>query len=303
MDTAIENLVKTKPNLSLNSIKTYTSILKNIYLKLTQQPISNFTLDIFKNTDDVLELLKDNSPSNIRTKIAAILVILEANNFEKKYNDAIKLYRDVMMEKNNLAKEIELKQERTDKQKSKFIDWSEILDIYERLEKKYLKRLSNPDEDPHELLPFIIASLYVLHPPRRLIDYSNMKFKNFDKKIDNYIEINKKGPSFFVFNNYKTSKVYGEQKIEIKTDLLKILKNFLKLIEDKNSDFLLLGINNVKLNGIINIIFGRRIGASGLRSSFLSKYYSQIPKLKEIQELSSDMAHSFDTALKSYVKK
>ncbi len=299
MDKCIDNIIKHKKELSINSIKTYSSILKSIFKKMTGKSVSDFDIKEFKNSKDVLSVLKDDSDKNKKVKLSAVIVGLESNPFDGS-DKAIKEYRDIIMKINEDLKKTELNQEQTDKQKEAFIEWNNVINIHNGMKKKF-KNLS--DFSKKELLPYIVLSLYTMIPPRRLIDYTLMKFKDYDEDKDNYFvprKGNKKG--YFIFNVYKTAKQYGKQKVELpNNDLNKLLVEWEPIAD---SDFILgEQMTNVKLNGILNKIFDKKVGASTLRSSYLTNLYKDIPKLKDMVETANDMAHSVNIALTEYVKK
>jgi len=76
------------------------------------------------------------------------------------------------------------------------------------------------------ILPLISGDAGI--PPRRSLDYADIKIRKYNKDIDNYYENGK-----FVFNQYKTCKQYGKVIIDVKMlapDLNKLIK---KYVEDE----------------------------------------------------------------------
>jgi hypothetical protein len=69
-------------------------------------------------------------------------------------------------------------------------------------------------------------------PPRRVLDYANMKIRNYTDS-DNYIKAGK-----FYFNQYKTKDRYGSQIISIPKELNTFINKWKQINED--SDYLLL---------------------------------------------------------------
>ena len=68
--------------------------------------------------------------------------------------------------------------------------------------------------EPKKIIDFLILALMsgvAGVNPRRSLDYSAMKIRNFDKETDNYY-LNGK----MVFNKYKTFKVYGRYIVDVK---------------------------------------------------------------------------------------
>jgi hypothetical protein len=284
----IEILKENKPNISQSSLKTYNSTLINLYYDYHPKK-NNINIKWFNNQDEIIELIKD-IPNNKR--ILAALIAISKNN------DKYKIFMYKQINDYNME---QTKQEKTENQKKQWIDQDKIKKIYEKLINDYSHLLDNKLKFDYEeydnLQNYVIASLYVLNDPRRLLDYTELKIKNIDKKKDNYILNNK-----FYFNNYKTKKTYNQQIIDINKDLLLILNKFIKinpfeyLLIDYNGNKL----NSPKLNNRLIKIFGASVNI--LRHSLLSDLYQNIPALNELKERSENMGHSIMTALQ-YIKK
>jgi hypothetical protein len=76
-------------------------------------------------------------------------------------------------------------------------------------------------------------------PPRRSMDYSEMKIHNYDPKTDNYYKAGK-----FFYNKYKTAKTYGLQTLDVPKQLNTLIKKWIKL---NNNDYMLYSTNGNKL--------------------------------------------------------
>ncbi|MEI6372010.1 MAG: hypothetical protein WCO49_20245, partial [Nostocales cyanobacterium ELA608] len=220
MEHITETIKKNRPNLSASSLKTYTSILANLYKYITKEkevkdPLSFFT----KHYKDVLAYLKDTPPSTRKTKLAALVVLCEKLA-------CVEVYRKQMLDDAHKYNDREKDQEKTESQRENWIEQDELKSIYNELDKDTRPLLSKATLKPSEfqrLQNFIILSLYVLQPPRRLQDYTEMKLKNFDD-TDNYINKTK-----FVFNKYKTAKFSGKEEIPINPKLKFILDKWRKI--------------------------------------------------------------------------
>ena len=135
--------------------------------------------------------------------------------------------------------------------------------------------------------------------PRRSLDYSEMKIRNYDVKTDNYYKGNK-----FFFNKYKTVKSYGTQSIEVPKQLNDLLKKWIKINE---RDYMLYSSNGNKINPpqitrILNKIFGKKISTSMLRHIYLTDTYKNIHEINKMENLAKDMGHSVTTAME-YIKR
>ena len=295
MTTDLKETIKHKrPKLSDSSITTYSSILKNLYKKV----FGTGEIDIkkFEDSKDILEHLKSITPNKRKSILSALVVIT---------ND--KKYRDLMLEDIKAYNTETSKQEKTDTQKAGWIHTNTISSVLETFKKNanlLYKKTELSSEDLQNIQSYIILCLlggsYI--PPRRAGDYCNFCIKNIDKERDNYLDKNE-----LVFNTYKTSKCYGQQKVTCPPELLTILKKWIKrnptdhlLFDTKNNK-----LSNVQLNQKLNKIFGSKSGKAinALRHSYLSsKFQSTIEENKKINDTMADMGSSAQQ-LKVYVQK
>lgn len=295
-ENIIDELKQNRPNISPTSIKTYYSILKNLY-KNTSNGEELFNGKYFiKHQNKILEHLKNLPPSARKTKLAPLVVICGSNNACAKYRELMMSDLDAVKQENHLNS-------KNEKQKQNWISQEEVLDLFSKYEKSVLplfskaKNSSLTKSEFMRLNEFITLALYVLNPPRRILDYTEMKIKNINSKEDNYIKGKK-----FVFNRYKTQKAYGTQDVEISPKLLKYLKLWMKI---NPTDYLLTDTRNNKLSQPqltlrLNNIFGRNVSVNMLRHIFITDKYGD--QLEEMNEDAKDMGHSLDQQ-KEYIKK
>jgi hypothetical protein len=191
------------------------------------------------------------------------------------------------------------------------MDKDEIMSIWNDYSHKvatFANKKSITNDQFNILLQFMILSLYTLTPPRRNQDYQQMiVIKKFvpEMTADNYLDVSKKR---FIFNNYKTSKVYKQKIEDIPANLWNIIKIYLRL-KPKTESFLcncegkpLPHVNSITL--ILNKIFGKRVGVSMLRNIFLSDKYKQLqPILDQLKDDTDAMGTSVKTSLNNYIKK
>ena len=284
-----EKIRENKPNISMSSVKTYNSILSNLYKNVFSN--DDYTLKKFNDTDTIINYLKDLEPPKRKTILAALVVL--TNN---------KKYREVMLVDIESSRTKSQQQEKTEKQKDNFIDGDTISKIYQTLKKRanqlYKKGTEITQSEVQEIQNYIILSLYsgLYIPPRRAKDYTEFKIKNINKDKDNYMEKNTKlGMNEFVFNDYKTSKTYAQQRVEIPKALKTIINKWIKI---NDTDYLLFDIHhkklsNVTLNQRIEKIIGKKMGVNGFRHTYMSeKYQSSIQADKDMNEDFKNMGSS-----------
>jgi len=248
-----------------------------------------------ENYEDVLDYLKDLTPNSRKTKLASLVVF--CNN-----DDAKDAYRKVMNKDSDEVRSESKNQKMSESQKANWVDQDELHSIYNDLEKQVKPLFAKKNLtmlDLQFIQQFIILSLYVNSPPRRLLDYTALKIKNINKENDNYIDKNN-----FVFNQYKTVKTYGTQNVAIPKKLKLLLNKWMKI---NNTEYLLFDRNEnqlqvAQLKQRLNKIFGKNVSVGILRHSYLSDKYKDIPKLLDLEETAKNMGHSVNEALE-YIKK
>ena len=312
MESEIIDALK-KKNLSDSSISLY---IKNIKRLSGLKEIKN--LNFLNDKESILNKLnsyKDTTKRNYFIAIVSILASLKTIN--KKYNKLYKIYTEEMMKVDGLVKEEIKNGEKTITQKDNWIEWKDVIDKFNEL-KNEVSEFTNKkvisEGQYNKLLDYLILSLYVLLPPRRN-EYKDMYIvKNYSEslpKTDNYYLTDS---NEFIFNNYKTSKKYGVQQIKAPTELKDVINIFMKfhpLIKGKKiaktSNIPLLvdfdGYHLNKINSItkiLNRVFGKNIGASMLRHSYLSSKYGDI---KEEQKEDAELMGHTVKQQEEYIKK
>jgi hypothetical protein len=272
-----EELNKLRPNLSQGSLKTYTSILKNLHKKIFNKEIEKTDFDEHKK---ILEYLQDVPSNKRKTILSALVVLTDKNEYRKMMNDDV----------SNYNKEIE-KQEKSETQQDNWIETNQIREVFDNLEndaKILFKKSNKTNADMQQIQNYVIIALLggIFIPPRRSLDYCSMKIKNINKDEDNYINKNK-----FVFNKYKTAKTYGQQELEIPQQLKNILNRWITindadyLLRDKNGN----QMTSIKLNQYMNRIFGgKKIAVNSMRHTYLTDKYKQTSE--ENKKLAKDMS-------------
>ena len=291
-------LKENRPKLSDSSIVTYASIISNLFKHM--RPNTPYDASLFNDPKIVLEYLKDKACNTRKTVLSALVVYTL-------HNPKVSLqYRTVMMSDGSKSNHTDMEQKMTEKQKENWVSQLQVKDAFERLDRetKPLFSLYKKGDDmtiPHteKIQDFVILALFTMIPPRRLVDYTMFKVRNFNDD-DNYMT-----KSSFVFNTYKTAKVYGAQIVKIPTRLKNIIQKYTALTKN---DYLLFNprnnrpLSNVQLNVRIGSIFGKKVSVNILRHSYLTEQYKDMAPLLEMEQRANDMGQSVSQALK-YIKK
>lgn len=292
MNIIEETITKNRPNISKSSLKTYESILRNLYINVYDD--SDYKIKNFDNDEKILNYLKG-LPVNKRKTILSALVVITDN----------KHYRDQMLDDIKEYNKNTSKQEKTEAQNDNWVNNDDIVKIHDTLKRNaniLYKKETIKMNDLQDIENYIILSLLggIYIPPRRSKDFVDFKISNIDKDKDNYFD----GVSL-IFNSYKTAKTYGQQKVLVPKDLKPILK---KWIKNNPTEYLLFDnqlnkLSNVKLNQRLVKIFGKKVGVNGLRHTYLSEKYGDLIDTKS--KLAKDMSDMGSSMIQetTYIKK
>jgi hypothetical protein len=272
-----------------SSKKTYLSRLKA--LNDGKEP-SNYKF--LQDTEAIEAKMDKYSTNSKRGFYIAIVAFLPEKNPARKH------YYEQMMKINKDSKE---NTDKSEKQKDNWMSQEEVRAVWEKLKEDaepLLKKKQLSEAETNLLQSYIALSLYVLQPPRRSLDYTQMvvvpKYDdNMDKKF-NYLSLKDK---MFYFNNYKTEGAYKTQAVPIPEDLFNILKKYRKtgLLLVKNDKALSVS----QMTHLLNKVFGKKISVSMLRNIFLSSKYGD--DSKSLSEDAKAMGTSVDVAMNTYIKK
>lgn len=287
-----------RPNLSDGSLRTYNSILGNLYLQITgKKEIDKEIVPFFhKNPKLVIRHIEGIDNLNRRkTLLAGLVVICDGE-------ESCDQYRKYMLDLAHDYKKNEEKQEMTESQRKNWVTQDEIKKLYAQLDKEcrpYLTKDHLSIAEFNRLQNFVILSLYVLQAPRRLQDYTEFKLRDIDEKEDNYWSKNK-----LIFNTYKTAKRHGREEVDLNPKLKFILQKWKVL---NPHPYLLMGITGKKfsssqLQARLNSIFGKSVSVNILRHSYLTEKYKNIPAITEMKNTAQAMGHTLEQALE-YVKR
>ena len=283
-----EKIKENRPNLSSSSVKTYISILSNLYKKLN----GDGNIEWFeRENNEILKYLDDKNDQTRKTTLSALFILTNLKEYQTVMNTIMKKVNDNYKD-----------QKMNEKQKDNLISVNEIKEKYNLLSADANLMLNKKKIlNENVMMEFLLMSFLsgVLIPPRRSLDYSEMKIRNYDVKTDNYYKGNK-----FFFNKYKTVKTYGIQSLEIPKELNNVLKKWIKINEN---DYIIYSSNGNKLTPpqitrVLNKIFGKKISTSMLRHIYLTNVYKDVPQINKMENLANEMGHSVSTAME-YIKR
>jgi hypothetical protein len=283
-----DEIMKNRPKLSTSSLKTYVSILSNIYKQIRGSGgISWFSDDSKK----VLDFMDTKNDQTKKTSLSALFVLTGKQE-----------YKDVMTTVMNAVNLKYKEQKKTPKQEENWMTSEEVKAVYDSQHENALLMLSTKKKfDDGKFIEYLLVAFLsgVIMPPRRSMDYGKMKIRNYDLKEDNYYKSGK-----FFFNKYKTSSTYGLQTLDVPKELNTLLKKWVKL---NNNDYMLYSTNDNKLsspqiNRILNEAFGKAVSTNMLRHIYLTDRYKDIPAIAKMEDLARDMGHSRQQALE-YIKR
>lgn len=304
MEVLTKAIKANKPNISESTLKTYTSTLKAFYYR-HHKAEETLKVSWFEDQEKIIDLLKDANVNSRKTMFSAIIAMITDN--EK--------YKKAMMEDITAKKEEMVNQEKSATQQENWIEYPEIIKKVDGELAKCMPLLTShaghlDSMEMQKLTGLVILCLttgkYI--PPRRNMDLNLLKYKNYDDKKDNYVQIDPHKQIYnLVFNKYKTDKTYQGQVIEIPIALRPILIDFIRHKSEDDGDFLLTKRNgspfqNNDLGKVLEGFFKKKVGTSMLRHIYLSEKYKNIPALNEMKETAREMGHSVGQALE-YIKK
>ena len=283
-----EKIKQNRPKLSTSSMRTYISILSNLYKKLNGEGNIEW---YNKEDDEILKYLNDKNDQTRKTTLSALFVLTNMKEYQTVMNTIMKKVNDDYKD-----------QKMNEKQKDNWISIDEIKEKYNVLyadANLMLRKKKILNENV--MMEFLLMSCLsgAIMPPRRSLDYSDMKIRNYDVKTDNYYKANK-----FYFNKYKTFKTYGLQILDVPKELNNVLKKWIKI---NTNDYMVYSSNSNKLScpqitRMLNKIFGKKISTSMLRHIYLTNIYKDVPQINKMENLANEMGHSVSTAME-YIKR
>lgn len=283
-------------NYSEKTVVGYMNCLKKI-------DMLNIEYKNGENIDKIIECIKEIkskdgktiSNNNVKLYLSAIMWYYKQN---KIYNDDMKKISGMICDISKINNDIYDENVLSKKEKEVYIEWEEIVKVYNKL---YEIRKNNFTSFKN----CVTIALYVLFPPRRLMDYSLMVVKdNSDelKEDENYYIMNS---SIFIFNIFKTKKTC-EKIFEVSDELVKILNEYIEMYKLVGKKLLNIGEKELseKIKRIMKKETGKSASVNTMRHSYITYMENNglIKTTKLKKELASKMGHSHYTQQDIYVK-
>ena len=294
LDTRIKSL---KPSLSDNSVKTYASLLRSLWKELgLSDSISRTSLGKHhQRIIDFIESSYQDKPKKCKQLYSAMLVF-DGPDVQEPL-ECFNSMRNLIHKHNQNDMSNEEKQELTERQKRSYLSWQEIINVRERLKHEVETLWQSSDlNNVQKVQNYVLACVYTMLPPRRLVDFTCMsKYPPVGFK-DNGI-LNKYGKLYFVFSNYKTVACYGQQIIEMPNELADVIR---KWMEYSLSPYLFFyktfttPFTVKQLQRQLATVFEKPgFGVNILRHAFISdNVLADMPFIDELKTVASQMGHS-----------
>jgi hypothetical protein len=318
MENKIHKIISDcKPELSPMSVKTYSNC-NNMVLEFLK---SNNIDDLYIKYNEVIDILKQKyeKAHTIKTKLASIIVLLKCiktTKNKKAITKAINRYTEIIDELNNNIKNNLSTHEKTEEQKKNWINNEDI----ENLDKILLEMVPSNIKTNRDLKNFrnyIIFKIYQDIPSRNELADSKIIFYKNDKQLKglndeyNYIVLDRKAPksAYYLMNQYKTSKNYGQKKIKFNDSLYDLLEKYKKAIDtftDQNTAFLNDDATEQLSRNRLGVIYSnlgkhidKKLGTTKNRHIAISN----LVNIDKMEKLADKMGNSITEQIQTYAKK
>jgi len=298
MSSILEQIKKSRPGLAMNTLKTYSSIIRNLASKLDIE--INSPSDVNKNCDKIISFLKDKyNPKQRKTLLASLVVFLD-----KDHETTCNKLRAMMLKDIKTADKEDEERigQMSEDEKKEWMSYDELKKKYLELEKEIKPLWKVQTLNKNQLLRLQLYTILSLIygkglSPRRSLDIVDLKYKNYNANEDNYYDKKRK---MLIYNNYKTKNTYGKQEIPVPTALVKILNDWIT-ISNNESDFVFRDtrggkLNQTKLNTMLHNFFDRKISTTAIRHIFITNELKNIPD--DVLQTAREMGHSVEQAVK-----
>jgi len=311
VDKPFDVIKKARPTIKDNTINQYV-----INLVKLQKLFETDNFDFLSDSDKLMDKINYLHFTSQRNMLNAVIVLLMAVNVDNEYDELLQEYGSIRDDFNDKYIDNQKTGIISEKQSANFSTTEELFNMINRMGED-LKPIKNKetltDKQNSLLQAFILFNIYARLPMRN--DVAGMiainkraynKLSTEEKEENNYLVVGKSN-MFFVLNKYKTSKKYSELKIDIPTDLRKVLTYYIKI--NGMGVLFKTGSKPMTRNGLTQLLTryskkymdGKKISTTMLRKIYVSSKYSDIKD--EMAQDAKMMGHDVGTAQSVYVKK
>jgi hypothetical protein len=255
------------------------------WVSYTEKKSLEYLMD---HSEEALDALKEapikQTATNIHLYISAMVgYVMHINKKE----DKIKEWKGLQQINWEPLSEHYAKNEPTEKQKDKVIEWSKIEEIRESLEEGSFERL--------------LLSFYTLMEPIRADYYATeIIVEGEESKEDNYIKLTNQKANLIV-TDFKTKNKYEKientlcEKLqrELKISLEKYPRKYLFVMEDKMKPYTRKLFSNWACRTLTRIL-KQQMTLTVLRHLYISEKIKEETPLEELKEIAKKMGHSRD---------
>lgn len=295
----IRDLLLSQRFFTPSTLKTYVSLLYGVYKK-----VGHGTPDqVFNDEERVIEIVDaPGKPASSRATVYSALYGVTQNP----------VYHKRMKE---LSAEVTLaykNQKNTKKRDDVVLTMDEVRAIYRKLALKAAAPDAKQDDVVNVLIAGLMSGVFAKLPPRRLLDYTEMRFGlvgAVDDDMDDNLIFRKDDKYVMYFNKYKTAATDRAKGIMPVLDVPKQLTPFVErrmVARGGKNSYLLVNSHGDKfspasLHARLLSIYG--FGVDMLRSVYISEVHKGTPSIKVMEYIARAMGHSVDAQMLFYVKK
>ena len=269
------------------------------------QPIDNYAF--LYDIDVIMDKISGFTAGTQRNYIIAIVQALRDVPVMKSMYEA---YSEIM---NQFNADLKVNNTKSIKQEANWVDQDQIDFVFKKLLDENIdllcsKRNNITQTNWSAVTDTVLLALYVLQPPRRILDYMAMVIvKKLPKTLDPDLNYYALDTDTFTFQIYKTSGTYNTQTVVAPSKLATLLECYFKISRSQYMISKYDGSPYTKsyyITRILNKIFqkelGKSISVSMLRNIYLTDKFGS--KIKELSSTAAAMGTSSSTIQNNYVK-
>ena len=319
-----DSIRKHRPEIKNTTLQSYIVAIRRIYALVFDTveipPIDSvqFLTKKTRVTKVIEQTYKPNTQKNLYN---AIVVALQSTKMPSTLQQFYTKKRDTLHKQYETSV---MENKKTERQASNWVSVAEIDKLLGRLRERFIdiyERLDSSEpltkKDLLEAQEFVLLATYREIPLRNdvaetqiILDINTLSEE--EQLAENYL-VRLKNSYYFLLNNYKTEKTFGQKEIKLSRHLSRYVSFYIKIIKSvlKDNEKMYFVYNTrlkpITANGITKLFtkmfkreFNKNVSTSLLRHIYLSDKYKK--DLAERERDSYNMGHNL-TMQKNYIKK